>query len=256
MRTTIALLTIAVAAGVAVAARSTDWSEDELATLRELSLAALEPLAADPTNRYADDPRAASLGEKFFFDTRFSSNGKVSCATCHDPNRQFQDDKPLADGVGKTGRRTMPIAGTQYSPWQFWDGRKDSQWSQALGPLESPVEHGGNRRQYVQLVTEHYDVEYKRIFGGDYNDTTRVFANIGKAIAAFERTLRPQPSRFDAYVATGTGLSAEEIAGGRTARSRCSRTSSTVAAGTATRSRRSARSSNSWSRTGMSCSAR
>jgi cytochrome c peroxidase len=37
----------------------------------------------------------------------------------------------------------MPIAGTAYSPFLFWDGRKDSQWAQALGPLESTVEHGG-----------------------------------------------------------------------------------------------------------------
>ena len=31
----------------------------------------------------ADDPRAAQLGRRFFFDTRFSANGEVSCATCH-----------------------------------------------------------------------------------------------------------------------------------------------------------------------------
>ena len=41
----------------------------------------------------------------------------------------------LAQGVGTTNRRTMTIVGTAYSPWLFWDGRKDSQWAQALGPL-------------------------------------------------------------------------------------------------------------------------
>jgi len=41
----------------------------------------------------------------------------------------------------------MPIAGMAHTPFLFWDGRKDSQWAQALGPLESPVEHGGNRTQ-------------------------------------------------------------------------------------------------------------
>ena len=29
----------------------------------------------------------------------------------------------------------MPIVGAGYSTWLFWDGRKDSLWAQALGPL-------------------------------------------------------------------------------------------------------------------------
>ena len=39
----------------------------------------LPPLPADPSNKYADDVRAAVLGQKLFFDTRFRSNGKVAC---------------------------------------------------------------------------------------------------------------------------------------------------------------------------------
>ena len=89
----------------------------------------------------------------------------MSCASCHLPDREFQDGRPLAEGVGAVPRRTMPIAGTAYSPWQFWDGRSDSQWSQALGPLESAVEHGGNRTQYAHLAAEHYRGEYEAIFG-------------------------------------------------------------------------------------------
>ena len=90
------------------------WSDEELATLHSLSLASLEPLAADPSNRYGDDPRAAALGEKLFFDERLSSNGKVSCGSCHLPGRHFQDGVALAQGVGTTTRRTMPIAGTAH----------------------------------------------------------------------------------------------------------------------------------------------
>ena len=76
------------------------WSEAEIAVLRGLWLGSLEPLPSDPSNQYADDPRAAALGQKLFFDTRFSSNGKVACATCHKPELGFQDGKPLAQGVG------------------------------------------------------------------------------------------------------------------------------------------------------------
>jgi len=101
----------------------------------------------------------------------------------------------------------MPIAGTAYSPFLFWDGRKDSQWAQALGPLESPVEHGGTREQYAQVIADHYRADYEDIFGpmpplSTREEATTVFVNIGKAIAAYERRIQYRPSRFDAYVET------------------------------------------------------
>jgi cytochrome c peroxidase len=205
------------------------WSADEIGTLRSLWIGSLPPLASDPSNRYGDDPAAAILGEKIFFDLRFSSNGQVACATCHLPQLGYQDGKALSNGVGTTNRRAMPIAGTAYSPWLFWDGRKDSQWAQALGPLENPVEHGGNRTQYVHLIEQHYKAEYEAIFGplpelsslplnaGPVEDAaaraawqvmsedeqelvTDIFTNIGKAIAAYERLIMPTGSRFDRHV--------------------------------------------------------
>ena len=234
----------------AAALRRADWSAAQTATLRSLTLSELEPLPADPTNRVADDPRAVALGHRLFFDTRLSANGKVACATCHQPGREFQDGTPLAAGVGTTNRRTMPVAGTAYAPFLFWDGRKDSLWAQALGPLESPVEHGGTRAQYAHVVAAHYREEYERVFGalpdlggvpriaGPVPDAaasqawramseeqrvavTSVYVNIGKAIAAYERQLQYGPSRFDRYVAaiddSGRAaegvLSADEVAG-------------------------------------------
>ncbi len=195
----VAALLIIVASIAIAAVRSESWTADEVEQLRSLSLAELEPLPSDPSNRVADDPRAVALGKRLFFDARLSSNAKVSCASCHVPNREFQDDKPLAHGVGTTARRTMPIAATAYAPFLFWDGRKDSLWSQALGPLESPVEHGGTREQYAQVVAANYRAEYEQIFG-PLADPTSVFVNIGKSIAAYERRIQYGPSRFDRYV--------------------------------------------------------
>jgi cytochrome c peroxidase len=203
------------------------WSTEQIDELRMLSISGLGKPAADPTNRVADDPEAAKLGHQLFFDERLSSNGKVSCASCHQPDRDFQDGTALAHGVGTTNRRTMPIAGTAYSPFLFWDGRKDSQWAQALGPLESPVEHGGSRAQYARVIAENYPASYERVFGalpdlsGDRDAVTRVFVNIGKAMAAYERTIQHASSRFDRYVdaLTRTGrppadvLSPDEVAG-------------------------------------------
>jgi cytochrome c peroxidase len=236
----------------AATSSATRWSDEELETLASLRIQALDPTPTDPTNRFADDPAAAALGHRLFFDARLSSNGRVSCGTCHLPELDFQDGKPLAEGVGTTSRRTMPIASTAHSTWLFWDGRKDSQWSQALGPLESPVEHGGSRAQYAHVVASHYAAEYEAVFGplpdlsgvpdrggpvddpharaawealddASKEDVNRVFANIGKSIAAYERTLVHGPSRFDRYVdaLTRTGaapegvLTSEEVAGAR-----------------------------------------
>jgi cytochrome c peroxidase len=219
--------TIVIAAAMLAAfAACNSWTPEEVEQLRAMSLAELEPLPPDPGNRFADDPRAAAFGKRLFFDARLSANGKVSCASCHVPDREFQDDKPLANGVGTTSRRTMPIAGTAYAPFLFWDGRKDSLWSQALGPLESPVEHGGTRDQYVRTIAANYRAEYERIFGpmpdlSQRDGVTAVFVNMGKSIAAYERRIQYEPSRFDRYVdalaRTGRApknvLSDEEVAG-------------------------------------------
>lgn len=211
------------------------WSASEREVLRSLSLSSRPALPRDPSNRFADSPRAASLGGALFFDARLSANGQVSCATCHMPDAGFQDGTPLARGVGITTRRTMPIAATAWGRWFFWDGRADSQWAQALGPLESAVEHGGDRLQYARVIAAHYRAEYEAVFGplpslrglpqraGPVADSarrrawlrippvqrdsiTRVYANIGKALAAFERRVDVTPSRFDRYADAVSGI--------------------------------------------------
>src|SRR6476469_8723263 len=149
------LALVATIATVAASGRD-GWAPEQLEEIRSMSLAALEPLPRDATNRVADDPRAADLGRRLFFDTRLSSNGRVACSTCHQADRGFQDGAALAAGVGTTARRTMPIAGMGRSPFLFWDGRKDSLWAQAFGPLESPVEHGGSRGQYAHVIEDFY----------------------------------------------------------------------------------------------------
>jgi cytochrome c peroxidase len=211
------------------------WSDAEITMLRTLALDTLPPLPADPSNAVADDPRAAALGLRLFFDTRLSGTGAVSCATCHQPERRFTDGRTKGQAIGTSKRNTRSIVGVAYSPWLYWDGRRDSLWSQALTPLEDPVEHGGDRMRYARLVTTDpgYREAYEALFGpppdfsdprrfpaaasplasaearaawqamapGDQTLVNRVFANIGKAIAAYERRLALSRARFDDYVA-------------------------------------------------------
>ncbi len=178
------------------------WSADEAAILESLWIESLPELPPDPSNRVADDPRAAAFGRQLFFDTRLSGNDAVSCATCHQPARHFTDGLQRGAAIGTSKRNTPSIVGTAYSPWLYRDGRRDSQWSQALSPLEDPDEHGGNRQDIVAAILgiDVYRRQYESLFGSE-TDVDTVFANIGKALAAFERTIMPTTSRFDDYVA-------------------------------------------------------
>jgi cytochrome c peroxidase len=245
-------LLIAFAAVTAMGATSsqTTWSPEELAILRSLWIGSLEK-PADPSNRFADNEQAAALGKALFFDQRLSSNGRIACASCHSPTTGFTDARALGQGVGTGARRTMPIQPALYVTWQFWDGRADSLWAQALGPVENPVEHGFSRMEVVRLLATQYRRPYEALFGPlpsfddrrrfptrasplgdlaaqsawtamretDQDFVDRAFANFGKAIAAYERTLELQPTRFDDYVAGLDGhgpalqLTGDEVAG-------------------------------------------
>ena len=229
-RITIALLLVAYAT-----ASASEWSESERRTLRSLSLASLRPPSHDPSNRYADDPRAAALGQRLFFDARLSGNGRISCATCHQPDRAFTDGLARSRGIDETRRGAPTVIGAAYSPWLYWDGRRDSLWAQALAAIEGREEMGGSRIRMVREVVEDagYRSAYEAVFGRPLPDLSdearfprdarpgagedprrawdamsgddrarvdRAFTDLGKAIAAYERKLVPAPSRFDAWV--------------------------------------------------------
>ena len=183
------------------------WSEADAAVLESLWIGNLPDLPPDPSNAVADDPRAARLGHELFFSKSLSPSGAIACATCHRPELRFTDGMRKGRGVGESKRNTMSIVGSVFSPWQYWDGRRDSQWAQALSPIEDAAEHGGSRQHTVNAVASHERLreQYEELFGplsdlDDPHSIDVVFSNIGKAIAAYERLIMPGPSRFDRYV--------------------------------------------------------
>lgn len=215
-----------------------------------LELSPLPPPPDDPTNAVDTSAAAARLGQALFFDERLSGPGTVSCATCHDPAKSWTDGRPLARGVANLPRHSMTLWNVAHNRWFFWDGRKDTLWSQALGPLEDEREHATSRLAVLHVIAG--DPEYRRawseLFGalpplederrfppegrpvpaepehphnvawntmssGDQADVDRAFADVGKAIAAFETRLVSGSSPFDRFVEglrTGdaTGLAA------------------------------------------------
>jgi len=207
----------------------------------------VNPLGApppDPTNALADDRGAALLGRRFFFDERLSGDGTISCATCHDPERAFTDGKALSEGKGVTSRNAPGLLNVAWQRWMFWDGRADTLWSQALKPIEHPLEMDGNRVAVARLVErdpvlrDAYEVAFGSLpemdawppaarpededtaLGRAWNAMTaeqqaaanRVFSNVGKALAAYERRLVGGDSPFDRFARGLAGGDAKDLA--------------------------------------------
>ncbi|MBZ0237760.1 MAG: c-type cytochrome [Deltaproteobacteria bacterium] len=185
---------------------------------RLATLSPLGPVPPDPTNRYADDPRAARLGHRLFFDASLSGPGTVSCRTCHDGPALDDRRTPnhVSTGTGTGSRNTPPVLNASYYRWTNWGGRFDSQWSLVLGAIENPEVMGGARLAVAHTLFARYRAEYDALFDVPLDPrlgatetmadvdpaiVDRVFANAGKAVAAYMRTLVARDAPFDRYVA-------------------------------------------------------
>lgn len=205
------------------------------ADVQFLSSFSTEKLGQPPasnSNKYANNEKAARLGLKLFFNNQLSRSEQFSCASCHQPNKFFTDGLQFSKAAGITSRNSPTIVGAAYSPWQYWDGRKDSLWSQALAPIEDHNELATSRVEYVRKLIAYYEKDYQDVFGvtdftftkslpktasplGDEvaqenwrninEDTKRqvnkIFSNAGKAMMAYQRKIKLPQSRFDQFIA-------------------------------------------------------
>jgi cytochrome c peroxidase len=193
--------------------------------IREMAMSGPPP--PDPTNAVADRPLAADLGKELFEDKLLSPTATVSCEKCHDATRAFTDGSETATGgIGGSTRNTPSVVTAAWSRWQLWDGRADSLWMQALGPIEDASEFGSTRLFVAHRVFDAYRAKYEALFGpmpplddsarfplsgkpgdaafdampqADRDEVTRVFVGVGKVVAAFERTFRVPETPLDAY---------------------------------------------------------
>jgi cytochrome c peroxidase len=233
-------------------------------TQQELAqLAAMTPLPAvpkDTTNAYADDAKAAALGQMLFFDKSFSGPlvvgnngmngglgmvgevGKVACASCHiqkelDDQRSKPNNVSLGTNFGT--RNALGLVNSSFYAWTNWGGRFDSQWSLPTAVAENAATMNGNRLQIAHMLWTKYRTEYDAIFpvpldsrldpaspnaadfppsgkpkaanqqdgpwetmaAGDRTIINRIFANYGKALAAYVRKLVSRNAAFDRYMA-------------------------------------------------------
>lgn len=141
------------------------------------------------------------LGRSLFFDVRLSIDNTVSCATCHNPETGFVDNRSFSLGVdGKAGDRNAPTIINRFSnKEQFWDGRAVSLEAQAIEPITNPVEMAMPSEEAVVkkiAAIKGYQTWFNKVFHRDVN-----IDDLARAIAAFERMIVSGNSKWDRFLA-------------------------------------------------------
>jgi len=158
-----------------------------------------EPLV--PKNNPMTDKKIA-LGKKLFFDTRLSSNDKISCNDCHNLSKGGDNDQATGTGVsGKPTRRNPPtLLNIGLQTVLYWDGRSKNLEEQTLEHLKDP-DIMGNTDIKALIKRIGNDNEYVKEFMNTFRSAHPVkLDNIVKALASFERALMTPDSPFDQYI--------------------------------------------------------
>lgn len=216
---------------------------DDISVLAALPLDVPTP-ADNPTTK-----EKVALGKLLFFDPILSGNKDVACATCHHPEFGFSENLEISIGVNGKGlgskrdfvkpndipfvkRNSQTVLNTAFNGLtngssadatnapMFWDLRAKSLENQAFEPIMAFEEMRGHtyeKEAAIDKVLERLrqNSEYTSLFEKAFNATNAVNkANLGKAIAAYERTLVGNNSRFDQYMRGNKAiLSQNEIEG-------------------------------------------
>ena len=201
-----------------------------------VSAAAAEPFYANTFEKAPTAEAMSQLGRALFFDGSLSRSGKMSCATCHDPNHAFAP----GDARRLTVRAVPSLMYTQNVPpftehyfdddgddsldqgpagGRTWDGRSESAHEQARLPLFSPLEMGNGTAEDVvrKVQSSAYALAFRHAFGEKiFDQPAMAFKAILMALETFEQSPRefyPYTSKYDAWLRGEAQLSPDEAEG-------------------------------------------
>lgn len=169
-----------------------------------------------------------TLGKTLFFDPNLSLNRNQSCATCHNPDVAFIDDRTnltggavssgsVRDALGDRNSPTISYsmfiptlsinANNEYIGGQFYDGRSADLIEQAGQPFLDHAEMAlPDKMTLLQRVIA--DPNYKPLLESIYGNSVlsspnSLFQAVSDSIAAFESTevFAPFDSRYDRFLA-------------------------------------------------------
>lgn len=191
---------------------------------------------ADDASNSTLSPQAA-LGEQIFKDQNLSASGKMSCASCHNPDHAHAQANTLAVQFGGArldvaGFRAVPsLRYLNLTPAFYFskegtptggfthDGRADTLSIQAARPFLAPHEMANKDKAEVitKLLSRPYASAFRAVYG------TNIFSN---AEDAFDRVLfslqqyqledpefHPYDSKYDQFLAGKISLSDAEMRG-------------------------------------------
>lgn len=203
--------------------------------LQRLSRVGALPATVETPVDNPGTPAKIELGKLLFFDPILSGDRDVACATCHHPDNGYAEFRDISIGVNGRGqgsrrsfrqpndipfvkRNAHTIINTafnginlynQYVPERapmFWDARVESLEEQALEPIKALEEMRGRHYSEEEILEEivnrlQANVEYVELFRRAFpGDETINQNNLAKSIAAFERSLVTNNSRFDQFM--------------------------------------------------------
>lgn len=208
----IAVLLVLLLSSPPFAFQSSIQNPQDLAFSLPLGLPAPLPIPEDNPQT----PKKIALGRRLFFDRRLSPNDTMSCAMCHLPTQGFTvNEARLAVGInGQTTKRNPPtLYNVAYQRRLFHDGREFTLEDQIISPMTNPVEMGNPSIGYAVDKIRRlpgYQEQFHQVFGAEVSVVT-----LGKALAAYERTLLSGNSPFDRWYFGGdkTAVSEEVKAG-------------------------------------------
>jgi cytochrome c peroxidase len=162
-----------------------------------------QPMPPDPSNRVSGNPAAIALGRRLFFDTRLSTDGQRSCATCHDPAKAFADGRSRSLGTVRVDRNAIALANLRLNRWFGWDGAADSLWAQSIRPILDKKELALTPAELRERVGADAALAaaYARLFGSaaEERDPELVLVNVAKALAAYQETIVTERTAFDDF---------------------------------------------------------
>ncbi|WP_339838143.1 cytochrome c peroxidase [uncultured Maribacter sp.] len=151
-----------------------------------------------------DNPKTIQLGKLLFEDPQLSNANKISCLTCHDPNKGFTDGLPKSESNREgffTARNSPTVINAGYSTRYFWDMREFNLEKQVTHVIDDNLEFNTNFNTIIEKLKRNSN--YIKLFEEAYGDIRREDINersISNAIAAYVNSLKSFNSEFDKYV--------------------------------------------------------
>ncbi|MDO6441782.1 MULTISPECIES: methanobactin export MATE transporter MbnM [unclassified Marinobacter] len=180
------------------------------------------PLPREPEDNPMTEEKF-QLGRHLFYDTRLSSNGTISCSSCHHQDKAFSDG--LAQASGATGERhprnSQALVNVAWNNTLTWANPSlGTIEKQIMIPLfgDDPIEHGLNEGNHEQVLRSlQAEPEYASLFAAAFPDQADplfddlAWDNVVKALASFVRGLSSFDSDFDRGAMSAAALRGERL---------------------------------------------